>query len=441
MLATFAGTAKIPSDAVEHSSVLVIESTQSRLRLAPIVLTPGKWTIGSAVGCKPRLEIAGVQPRHCLIMAGDERTLLKAWSARTWLNDEPTKEAVLKPGDRLLIGPVEFLVRHPTSEELLQYVPAAECVVTTVETKTPEPQSPAERKRSRNKQNAELAERQRQLAEAEQRAARTQQDLAEQYARLESDRATLDAARQGLEVERRRYTHEFAELRQLRRELDRRCEELEHREAASTSVGDDRDNQDAEDAQATGTKPAETVRSTEMPLLTELPEPAVPDDSASALSLPAEDDHFLVYDDDTDSANAIDSDPISSEAESAVSCDEDDRPADDAGTAEDFDSLRRPLPSSGHSPAAEQALTDLRGIRTLKGTVAAVALCIAAVLLTAEVWGATSYSRSGWAAAVIGVIAAIEAARTTLTIHRLSRAQRFTAPIYRVQADADSKGF
>jgi hypothetical protein len=75
-----------------------------------IRITSSKCTVGSARGCTFRLQAAGVRPVHCWILRGARTTLLQAWSADVQLNGAAVREAALRPGDRLQIGPIEFEV-------------------------------------------------------------------------------------------------------------------------------------------------------------------------------------------------------------------------------------------------------------------------------------------------------------------------------------------
>ncbi|NOX54685.1 MAG: hypothetical protein GXP27_09650 [Planctomycetes bacterium] len=115
----------ISASAIRSSvSMLVLEPLQED-RLDPIVLGPGKTTLGSSDSCTAVLKVPGVQPLHCSIFRGARRTVLKAWDPRTWVNDAPAQEELLRPGDRIAIGPLEFRVREATVDELLDHVPVA----------------------------------------------------------------------------------------------------------------------------------------------------------------------------------------------------------------------------------------------------------------------------------------------------------------------------
>jgi Chromosome segregation ATPases len=71
-------------------------------------ILPGSATIGSSPDCDIYLPVPGVAPRHCVLIVGTQRTLLQALSPRTWINDGVATESHLKPGDRLIVGPVEL---------------------------------------------------------------------------------------------------------------------------------------------------------------------------------------------------------------------------------------------------------------------------------------------------------------------------------------------
>ena len=101
------------------STPLVLEPAEWLTGLDTILLTPGRYTIGSDSDSTIVLNSGGVRPRHCLIVVGPKRTVLKAWDTFTWLNEAPVDESVLKPGDRLAIGPVEFIVRRATADDLI----------------------------------------------------------------------------------------------------------------------------------------------------------------------------------------------------------------------------------------------------------------------------------------------------------------------------------
>lgn len=93
---------------------------------ASLALGPGRHTIGSDPACDVPVDAAGVQPQHCLLIVSPHRTIAKALSPLTWINDGPFTEAALRAGDRLIVGPVEFTVRTRQDEGRVDRVePAA----------------------------------------------------------------------------------------------------------------------------------------------------------------------------------------------------------------------------------------------------------------------------------------------------------------------------
>ncbi|MDZ4687732.1 MAG: hypothetical protein SH850_21890 [Planctomycetaceae bacterium] len=102
---------------------LVLEPPR-HLDLPPILLAQGQIRLGSGPECQIRLPLSGVAADHASIVAGTHRVILRANDPRTWLNDGPVKEAVLRPGDQIALGPVCFRVRIANADELLAGWPA-----------------------------------------------------------------------------------------------------------------------------------------------------------------------------------------------------------------------------------------------------------------------------------------------------------------------------
>ncbi|MGQ9576652.1 MAG: hypothetical protein ACUVUC_15195 [Thermoguttaceae bacterium] len=73
-------------------------------------LRSAKCLVGSAPWCTFRIRARGIQPLHCLIVRGPAHAVVRRWATDTRLNDCPFADALLTPGDRLGIGPVEFEV-------------------------------------------------------------------------------------------------------------------------------------------------------------------------------------------------------------------------------------------------------------------------------------------------------------------------------------------
>ena len=89
----------------------------------PVLLTSGRWSVGTADGNRLRITADGVGARHCLIIATPLRTIIKSWDAQTWLNGQAISDSELRPGDQLKIGEALFSVCPPESNELISQLP------------------------------------------------------------------------------------------------------------------------------------------------------------------------------------------------------------------------------------------------------------------------------------------------------------------------------
>lgn len=78
-----------------------------------VQVSSAKCTIGSAPGTTLRLRAPGVLSLHCLILRGPRGVVARAVAADTRLNGVPFRDARLKPGDRLSLGPIEFVIETP----------------------------------------------------------------------------------------------------------------------------------------------------------------------------------------------------------------------------------------------------------------------------------------------------------------------------------------
>lgn len=99
------------------TAVFVLEPPR-HVGLDATPLAAGKYLIGSADDCQIRLPVVGVQPHHALLIVGERKSLLKAWDEKTWINDWPVKESVLRAGDRISIGPVTLRWRAVRADEI-----------------------------------------------------------------------------------------------------------------------------------------------------------------------------------------------------------------------------------------------------------------------------------------------------------------------------------
>jgi len=91
---------------------------------APVLLTPGRWTIGCSAENHIVLQGPAVASRHGLIIASGKRVLFRSWSLDSRLNGVPVTDAELTAGQTLQIGLLELRLREAGSSELIAQLPA-----------------------------------------------------------------------------------------------------------------------------------------------------------------------------------------------------------------------------------------------------------------------------------------------------------------------------
>lgn len=215
-----------------------------------------KCTIGTSARCTHRVLARGVQPLHCLIIRGAAATVVRNFSTATRLNGQRFDDALLRPGDRLTIGPVEFQViclqalnrqrvapagpSSPTAQTPYIAPHPARGDTLAVGNRPPEPDtSPAEvgdfgqALPALPEAEAEPAKRPTEL-DARQKALDSQAtELARREAALESLLQEAETRHQALEVRQAELNQRQAELDQRQAELDQRLAELDARQATA----------------------------------------------------------------------------------------------------------------------------------------------------------------------------------------------------------------
>jgi len=91
---------------------ITLHPQNATVDIEPISLRVGRATIGASSACDVIIPVEGIANQHCLLMVGRRRTIVKALSPMTWINDGSVSEGTLNSGDRLILGPVEFLVEE-----------------------------------------------------------------------------------------------------------------------------------------------------------------------------------------------------------------------------------------------------------------------------------------------------------------------------------------
>jgi hypothetical protein len=177
-------------------------------------LKSAKCTIGSGPRCTLRLRMPGVAPLHCLILRGRTGSVVRRLGVDTRLNHQSFTDAVLSPGDRLGIGPIELEVVSVGVETTATAPEASRCE----EDESWRTEQADARRRLKEARDAldversDLEAQQRTLSEergqwerqrnehAVQTASRSEQ-LVAQTAEMEAERQSLDKRRQQWQVE------------------------------------------------------------------------------------------------------------------------------------------------------------------------------------------------------------------------------------------------
>ncbi len=154
-----------------------------------------KVAIGSARNCTLRLRAPGVAPWHCLIVRGGDHTVVRRWHADTRLNDGPFEDALLRPGDRLSVGPVEFEVLEDDAvNESAAELPAASA--------KPNSDALAQLETDRRALEEERTHCRELRAQDVQYFLDQRSQLEEQSRQLTADRMSLSAEREAIQIER-----------------------------------------------------------------------------------------------------------------------------------------------------------------------------------------------------------------------------------------------
>ena len=114
---TFSGDGHRPTESTESpapSLVLEICSGQTRFPLRPV--KSNRFLIGAAEGCDLRLGGADMPPLHSIVHVDHVETLLETVTLTPPLsvNGLVVESVLLQDGDRIGIGPFEFLAHRPT---------------------------------------------------------------------------------------------------------------------------------------------------------------------------------------------------------------------------------------------------------------------------------------------------------------------------------------
>lgn len=89
----------------------------------PVLLSPGKWSIGSALSNRIVLNDENIAHNQFLIIVTEYRSIIKDWSGGGKWNGEPFDTAILSDGDVIQIAHIQLTVRHAKSQDLISQLP------------------------------------------------------------------------------------------------------------------------------------------------------------------------------------------------------------------------------------------------------------------------------------------------------------------------------
>jgi predicted component of type VI protein secretion system len=100
---------------------LVVKAGSKRNRI--LQLRASEAVIGRSAGCTIRIPSAEVSRKHCRLVVADGLVTVEDLASvnGTFLNGDPVTEAqTVRPGDRLEVGPVAFVVEYDLTPEALR---------------------------------------------------------------------------------------------------------------------------------------------------------------------------------------------------------------------------------------------------------------------------------------------------------------------------------
>ncbi len=138
MTASFLTKSRSHQSAAAAATVLVLQPPR-HMALAPLLLSPGRYSIGSDPDSDLVLYAAGIASQHVLLAVGPQGIGLRALDSRTWVNDFLVTETTLRRGDRISIGPVTLTLRPSTPDDFFSSAPVATLVAPVAEPELSQP--------------------------------------------------------------------------------------------------------------------------------------------------------------------------------------------------------------------------------------------------------------------------------------------------------------
>ncbi|MHC4876823.1 MAG: FHA domain-containing protein [Planctomycetota bacterium] len=127
-------TAGAPPAIADESHAAALAAEVSILRDSAIVLTPGRWAIGSADWNQIVVPDDSVAARHAMIIVTEHRVVMTTWSEATYVNGRRCCESLLCPGDILTVGTIDIAIRSASGPELIAQLPEVSSDETTSDT-------------------------------------------------------------------------------------------------------------------------------------------------------------------------------------------------------------------------------------------------------------------------------------------------------------------
>ncbi len=123
-------TASLLTKSRSHAPVTLVAAAlvlqpPRHLTIAPLLLLPGHYHVGSDPACDLVLDAAGIAPQHLVLIVGPHGIALRALDSRTWVNEFLVTATSLRKGDRISVGPLTVTLRAATPDDVLTHVPAA----------------------------------------------------------------------------------------------------------------------------------------------------------------------------------------------------------------------------------------------------------------------------------------------------------------------------
>lgn len=89
----------------------------------PVLLSPGKWNVGSGSSNQIVLNSDDIAARQFLIIVTEHRSIIKDWSTRALFNGSPFDSAVLGDGDSVEVADIQLAFRLAESQDLIAQLP------------------------------------------------------------------------------------------------------------------------------------------------------------------------------------------------------------------------------------------------------------------------------------------------------------------------------